>query len=67
MLAAVLHGPRDGRLADRANPRPGPADVLLKGRPRRADVVSDGLEPLARSKADHIKIQVRPHHTEGET
>jgi hypothetical protein len=46
---------------------PGPGDVLLKGRPRRADVVSDGLEPLARSKADHIKIQVRPHHTEGET
>lgn len=29
-------------------------------------IVSDGFEPLARSKADHIKIQVRPHHTEGE-
>jgi L-iditol 2-dehydrogenase len=24
-------------------------------------IVSDGLEPLARSKADHVKIQVCPH------
>jgi threonine dehydrogenase-like Zn-dependent dehydrogenase len=24
-------------------------------------IVSDGLEPLARSKADHVKIQVSPH------
>jgi len=30
MLAAVLHGPRDVRLADVPDPRPGPGDVVVR-------------------------------------